>query len=512
MRRLRIGLFTAIAAIAVVSNGSSANLNLAPTPTPGTAAADASFDLDFSATALEQSGATKLVGMRFTNITGSRRPNCPTATGKLALKTLGGGTMRNAETFGAARVHPGTVREATSVTFRATADGQMGADARLKPIPFSATVGLDYSRSAAELTIFGSRSREADTVTITGTIDPVSGQISGGTVTSNIKASGFTGASDAAAAASFKPILVTMANDYAGRVLKSLKQAEARARNGECTRIKFVPGSPSPLAPRASKRVQAKLVNKAGNPLRVASVRWTAVPVKGSVTPRTSKAKTPTFNVKGASTGPQTAKINVKAVSPAGISQGTWIGTSRSPRWKRSVSLPPSYSGTVSLTQDLSVGGMPFAVAWAGTFGWKKTEQRKNPDRSIYGLYSLTTASLSSLVYSGTCSGAAPTTGSTIMFGDLEIQIDPAGTWTSAFVVDVATAPFPVICPEVQLIDTSGGGKAFLNSRTTAPVTSSSSGLRSMTPNGPITGTAVTDTNASLIFPSTADWSLTPGT
>ncbi len=503
MRRLRIGLFTAIVAVAVVPNGSSANLNLAPTPAPGTAAA--SFDLDFSATALAQSGATKFVGMRFTNITGSRRPNCPTATGKLALKTLGRGTMRNAETFGAARVHPGTVREATSVTFRATADGQMGADARLKPIPFSATVGLDYSRSAAELAIVNSRSRAADTVTMTGTIDPVSGQISGGTVTSNIKASGFTGASDAAAAASFTPILAKMANDYAGRALKSLKQAETRARNGECTRIVFVPGSPSPLKPRASKRVQAKLVNKAGNPLRVASVRWTAVPVKGSVTPTTSKAKTPTFNVKGAATGPQTAKINVKAVSPAGISQGTWIGISGS---LPSGSLPPSYNGTVSLTQDLSVGEMPFAVAWAGTFGWRKTEQRKNPDRSILGLYSLTTASLSSLVYSGTCSGAAPTTGSTIMFGDLEIQIDPAGTWTSAFVVDVATAPFAVICPEVQLIDTSGGGKAFLNSRTTA----STPGLRSMTPNGPITGTAVTDTNASLFGPSTADWSLSPGT
>ncbi len=164
----------------------------------------------------------------------------------------------------------------------------------------------------------------------------------------------------------------------------------------------------------------------------------------------------------------------------------------------------------MSLTSDLSfMGGMPLTLTWAGTFGWRKTEERTNPDRSITGLYSLTTASLSSFVYGGWCSGAAPTLGGTIKAGDIEIQLDPAGTWTSAFLIDVATAPFAVTCPtEPPLIANPVVGKAFLNSRTTP----AAPGLRSMTPNGPITGTAVTDTNASLFGPATADWSLAPGT
>ncbi len=64
---------------------------------------------------------------------------------------------------------------------------------------------------------------------------------------------------------------------------------------------------------------------------------------------------------------------------------------------------------------------------------------------------------------------------------------------------------YPTVPP---LIASPVVGKAFLNSRTTAFPPA----LRSMTPNGPITGTAVTDTNASLFSPTTADWSLTPGT
>ena len=184
----------------------------------------------------------------------------------------------------------------------------------------------------------------------------------------------------------------------------------------------------------------------------------------------------------------------MKAVSPAGISEGTWIGT------EDDLVFPNSYSGTASYSG--AVGGI--TETWQGTVTYTRTSQQANPDGSRQALYALSGVSLSHAA-SGTCSwNSGP--GGTIKAGGVEIQVDAAGTWTSAFLVDVEMPTTIVSCPPAPAAPNAGPTEAFLNSRTVA------SGLRAMSPQGAIVGTDVTDTLATSVLPATASWNLVPGT
>lgn len=469
-------------------DGGTVTVNLGITARKGSDDDPASFDLDLSATVVAKDGSQLLGGIRARNITGSKIPDCPTATGALPLKSRIGVTTTSGETFGSKRVNLGGVRQGTAVDLSVKADASLGPDARLKPFPVTATASLDYSRSATVLALFGSRSRAVGSTTLTGIVDPVTGQISGASITTKVRAGGFVGATDAEAADSFRPVLEKLARDDVGRALKWLKEAETNARTGKCTRLAFVPASPATLATNASTSVQAQLFTVEGN-TAVPSARWAAVPVKGGVSP-TSLAGGSAFDmtVRGAATGPETARINVKAVSPAGISEGTWIATP---------GMPPSYTGTVSTVNDLG----SYTESWNGTFTWTKESEQTNPDGSKLGLYTLTSASLAQFARSGGCVGGIGAPGGTLVSGDIEIQVSPAGDWTSAFLVDVSVPPFQMTCGMQQANVTNA--VAIYNSR-------AGLALRPMTPAGPITGAGITD-GVTATLSTVADWSLTPG-
>jgi hypothetical protein len=470
-------------------NGGRVDLSLGLGVKPGKGDEDASLSVDLGATATEADGASKTFALRIVSDVGASIPSCPTAAGKLPLKSRSSASVRNGETFGSKRVRLGAIREGVHVNFTSGAQAQMGPDARLQPFPFTVTVNMDYSRSATALALFGARQRAKGTVTISGTMDPVTGLISGGTLSSNATANGFN-APDAAAAAIFRAVIEKAAKEEAGRVRDWLHRAETAARNGECTKLTFVPGSPSPLAPGASKGVQAQIATKADNtPVRA---RWSAIAAKGGVAPKVPpQGATANLTVTGASTGPQTATINVKAVSAAGISQGTWVGTAGT--------LPPSYSGTVSFTQNLGT----LTESWDGTFTWTKSGETANPDGSVSGVYALTAATVNTFSWSGSCTGSTSGPSGTIVAGDAEVDVSPAGQWSSAVQLDVKVAPFMAACPPAMptLITT---GKAFFNSR-------SPSGLRPMAPNGAIAATNVTDVGGGVV-PTTASWNIVPGT
>jgi hypothetical protein len=339
------------------------------------------------------------------------------------------------------------------------------------------------------LAFFSARSRVVANGTMSGTMNPQTGQISGASVSTTVRSSGF-GGDTGAAEASFRGTLEKMMNEEGGRVLKGLREVEARARGGACTTLVLDPASPAALRPKATTRVGARLETNEGG-TRVPTVRWSAVAAKGSVTPATSKAPEPKLSVTGAGSGPDTARIAVKAVSPAGISTGTWVAIDEQ--------FPASYSGTVSFSGSLG-GGL--SETWQGIFTYTRTSQVTNPDGSRQALYALTGASVASHAGSGTCTwNSGP--GGTIKAGDVEIQVSAAGGWRSALLVDIEMPAVPFSCPPAPT--TTGTPKAFLNSRTVT------AGLRPMEPGGAIVGTNVTDTQATVVQPSTASWNLAPG-
>lgn len=161
----------------------------------------------------------------------------------------------------------------------------------------------------------------------------------------------------------------------------------------------------------------------------------------------------------------------------------------------RLCSFPATYSGTVSETDSL--GGL--TTAWGGSFTYTRTRSQINRDGSRSALYTLTGASVSTFTESGICTASTSSASPTIRFGDLEINVTPAGKWTYGFVVDTALPATQHVCPPAPA--SSFTPVTFLNSRS---VTTS---LAPMQARGAIVG------GGSLSLPvvtGNASWSLTP--
>ena len=257
-------------------------------------------------------------------------------------------------------------------------------------------------------------------------------------------------------------------------MLAKLKEIEKKAREGGCTHLVFVPGSPAELAPNASKSVAVSLETTPGN-VTVQTVRWAAVAAKGSVSPTTSRDAKPTLAVKGAAKGPQTAAVNVKAVSPAGISQGTWIGQSDE-------AFPPCLPRHATLTSELG----PITEKWTATVTYARTGQKTNPDGTKQAAYDLTAASVGTHTGAGICSvehvGREPD-------DQGRRHRDPGGRGGQ---VDVGVPPRPAAeerhdsCPPAPPAPFTP--KSFLQSGA-----GGSKSLRPMAPRGPIEASNVTD-------------------
>lgn len=271
---------------------------------------------------------------------------------------------------------------------------------------------------------------------------------------------------------------------------------EKRAQDGECTKLIFNPATPGDLAPNGNVNVTSRLETIAGE--SVQKVKWTATATKGSVSPANASTAQPSWTITGAADGPEVARIPVRAVSPAGISELPWVG---------GLTFPPSYSGSVSLRTDFN----GLVEDWQGTFTWVRSSIQQNPGKTQLVRYVLSAGTVSAFTASLSTGSAVCTGGSTgqsgaVVFGDLEILVDPAGAWRSAFQVDVDAADFPLTFMPPPSPPLPHAAKAVLNSRQMP-----GSLLRPMTAAGPISATNVTDVGPVTVLLSTASWNLQPG-
>lgn len=427
------------------------------------------------------------VGVRFTLGVGGGVPSCPTPTGSIAGSDSGGGSFTTDATKDGLRT-----TATASVSTKRRIDTALDETAQLKPIRFSTTVTLDHARSMRQGPLRVT-TRLVGRGTYTGTLDPRTGAVSGGEMTITTTASGFL--DDAAAKATVARVVEEMLRKDAESILAGAQAVEKRARGGECTRLVFRPTSPGELAPGATESVAVELVARGLVPEDVPVVKWQATPEKGKAAPATAQGKQLTLSVTGDARGPETARVRVKATSPAGISEDTWVG--------QEGDLPRTYSGTVSATSDLGNGGI--TDRWSGTVTYTRESVQENADGSRRARYTLTAARAES--WSGTLGECTATgePGGTIKFGDLELEIGADGAWKGAFVVDLELPTTQYKCPPPAPSPPTKP-KAFLNSRTAA------NALRPMQARGPLTGTNVSDL-AGAGLPGqkrTASWNLTP--
>lgn len=489
------GSVTGSATESFSSGGNTASITLEVTGR----IADGAVAIDFGVGVTTQSaeGLITTVGVTAKDFTSSSTASCPTADGAIRLDDKWDVTVRKSDTARQGNTTLGTVRTGGASKGKVTATARMSPDAKLTPFPFAITQTLDVAVSTQILGFVSTQTRTVATGSLSGTIDPSSGQIAGGAAKVNVV---FTGPGDAAsvvrAKVSARIEMEKSLRETAGRLLKSAQAVEKRARDGECTKIVFNPTTPGDLPPNGNVNVGSRLETKAGE--KVPQVKWTASAAKGSVSPASSPNAEPSWSVTGAAEGPETANIPVRAVSAAGISEVPWIGGQAFPR---------TYSGSASLR--FAAGSS--VDNWAGNFTWVRSSIQQNPDKSQLARYTLTSGTVNSYTHettvaTGVCRGQAAGSSGNVVFGDLEIFVDAAGAWRSAFVVDIDVADFPVTCPP-PLPEIILPAKSVLNSRQSPGFV-----LRPMTAGGPIAATNVTDVGiVNPAISSIASWSLQPG-
>lgn len=182
------------------------------------------LDVGFDATVADPTGATKSTGFTSRDIL-KRGQECPTADGRLRADGGSDASSRSGETFGSKQVKLGGVRTSTTSSSKSTAQVQFGPNGKAKPFTFSVSTSLDSARSAQVLAFFSSRTRAVGSGTMTGTLDPATGKVSGATVTISARTSGHeqgTASADAAIRAQMEKAL----NDEVGRLLEKTRNAE----------------------------------------------------------------------------------------------------------------------------------------------------------------------------------------------------------------------------------------------------------------------------------------------
>lgn len=216
------------------ADGQSATLSLGMTGHPPAGAAkDGTMDLEIGVAVDAGQGSVKSVTFRIKDIGFAPRQTCPDSKGFVTINDGFSGGSNNSETFGSSKVKLGTIREAVSVTGKVSGHAKIGPDGKFKPFPISVSATLDYSRSAQALAFLQSRQRAVASGTLTGTLDPSTGQLSGASISTKVRTSGFDGP-QATADAAFRKVIEKMLNDKAGDAMKILQKVEQNVASGLC--------------------------------------------------------------------------------------------------------------------------------------------------------------------------------------------------------------------------------------------------------------------------------------
>lgn len=207
--------------VTLTASGAGASVDVAVALTGRPSGA---LDIGLDITGATASGSRLTTGFTLRDVLGGATPKCPTGSGPIRVTGGVDATGRTEERFGGGRVKLGTVREATSPKITSSARAVIAPDGSLQPIAFTVSASLDYSRSAQVLAFLQSRSRAVATGTMTGTVDPATGKISGARIQSNVRTSGF-GADQAAADAQFRAVLEQSMSEEVARLREKLVKA-----------------------------------------------------------------------------------------------------------------------------------------------------------------------------------------------------------------------------------------------------------------------------------------------
>ncbi len=218
----------------VEAGGQSATMTIGLTGHPPAGAAkDGTIDVEVGLAVDGGKGSVKSTAFRIKGIGFAPRQTCPDSKGFVTINDGFSGGTNNSETFGSSAVKLGTVREGIAVTGKVTGRAKIGSDGKFAPFPISVTATLDYSRSAQALAFLQSRQRAVASGTLTGTLNPATGQLSGASIASKVRTSGFDGP-QAAVDAAFRTVIEKMLNDQAGSAMKILQKVEENVANGLC--------------------------------------------------------------------------------------------------------------------------------------------------------------------------------------------------------------------------------------------------------------------------------------
>jgi hypothetical protein len=310
-------------------------------------------------------------------------PLCPTITGAIPGEGSGTITGANSQLFTLANLSVASAHKAFTETWSWKAQGQMSPQATLQPIPFTLT-DTETVRITGEGLLFFllDGGTGSFTATASGKLDPVSGQpLDGGLVQVTTATS--------KGQESVKGWLVQQAEkrlrERLGDIAKSFRATEKNARAGGCTAI--AASSDRALAPKESFSGTATLQSKDGK-AEVRQVAWTVSAGPGTVAPHASKSPTLTFTVTGGK-GDPSAVVKLRAVSPAGISEHTWTGSSGYPTRLRVTAT--GHGELLPATADGDFG----THDWRGVFDLKRSSVTTagGETRVTYAIETVTIAS-----------------------------------------------------------------------------------------------------------------------
>ncbi len=196
-------------------------------PTTGT------MDIDIALAVTSPSGHRVTKGFTIRDLGGGTPTGkCPSADGKLQVAGRSGGGTHSEERFGSDGVHIGTIREGVSINSTEGAQATFDSSGRLQPYTFTLTTSLDYSRTVKGLAFISSQARVAATGTMTGTMDPATGQISGVSVSTKVRTPGFDSPE---VEASYHRAVEDILRKDAARLREKLRESERQCGRYEVT-------------------------------------------------------------------------------------------------------------------------------------------------------------------------------------------------------------------------------------------------------------------------------------
>ena len=389
----------------------------------------------------EADGSSTGGSSELSDLSAAPSPSCPEVDGSFRFDKKLRLRWNSVRKYGSERARLGVVREAETLEVSMSATPRLDGEARLQPFAFKVGFETDHVWTGQSLAFSGYSRRYVGSGSLSGTMDPTTGTVTGGSLVNDSRAPGFSSKDAAELRTAVRSAVVQGLKDQEGRLLADARTVETRARTGGCTRLNLDPPSPGTLAPQARSSLTAVLITRTLKGPSVPNVVWTATAAKGSVSPGTASVEKATFAVVGASEGPETANVKVRAASAAGISEATWTANGSTSQRQ----LPAAYEGTIKRVSTYGSGASG-TLEWAASLRFElRPRSSRTAPLGLYDIVRGTATGVISLAVPAGCTTQGSVTltlpDSSIVTGVPLTVIDgrvPGYNWLPGFVLDAA--------------------------------------------------------------------------